>query len=87
MPSDNHTAGVAARDPSLLALVLNKRIVASVADIPATQWDALASATAGATNPFLRHAFLLALQESGCASPQDTGWQAQYLLWAGREPG
>jgi predicted N-acyltransferase len=61
---------------------LNKRIVASVAKIPATQWDALATAT-GASNPFLRHAFLLALEESGCASPQ-TGWQAQFLtLWDG----
>jgi predicted N-acyltransferase len=61
---------------------LNLRIVESVAAIPATQWDALAAAT-GAANPFLRHAFLLALEESGCATPE-TGWQAQFLtLWEG----
>ena len=42
------------------------------------QWDALAG-----SNPFLSHAFLLALQESGCATPE-TGWRAQFLtLWQG----
>lgn len=52
------------------------KIVENLADIPAGQWDVLAG-----DNPFLRHAFLLALQESGCAVPR-TGWQAQFLtLW------
>lgn len=51
-------------------------IVTTIADLPAAQWDAL---TGG--NPFLCHAFLAALQESGCAT-QRTGWQAQFLaLW------
>jgi hypothetical protein len=52
---------------------LNIRIVETIADIPADQWDALAG-----DNPFLRHAFLDALQQSGCASPA-TGWQAQFI--------
>ena len=52
------------------------QIIESIAAIPARQWDALAG-----TNPFLSHAFLAALQESGCATPE-TGWRAQFLtLW------
>lgn len=52
------------------------RIIESLAAIPAAQWDALAGG-----NPFLSHAFLIALQESGCATPE-TGWHAQFLtLW------
>ncbi len=50
------------------------RIIDTLADISATEWDAL---TGG--NPFLRHAFLSALQECGCAVP-GTGWQAQFLV-------
>lgn len=49
------------------------RIIESIPDIPAAQWDALAG-----DNPFLSHAFLSALQESGCATPQ-TGWQARFV--------
>ncbi len=38
-------------------------------------------AATGAGNPFLSHAFLFALEETGCASPE-TGWHTQYLtLW------
>ncbi len=54
------------------------QIIASLAHIPAAQWDALNDG-----NPFLSHAFLSALEASGCATPQ-TGWQAQFLtLWQG----
>lgn len=48
-------------------------IVESLSGIPPAQWDALAG-----NNPFLSHAFLRALQESGCATPR-TGWKAQFL--------
>ncbi|MBU1692046.1 MAG: GNAT family N-acetyltransferase [Gammaproteobacteria bacterium] len=52
------------------------KIIETIADIPEAQWNALAG-----NNPFLSHAFLRALQESGCASPR-TGWKAQFLtLW------
>ena len=47
----------------------------AIADIPAVQWDSLAG-----SNPFLSHAFLRALQDSGCATPQ-TGWRAQFLTF------
>ena len=44
--------------------------------IDARQWDALAG-----DQPFLRHAFLLALHETGCASRQ-TGWAPHFMaLW------
>jgi predicted N-acyltransferase len=52
------------------------KIIDNIADIPVAEWDALAG-----DDPMLSHAFLLALQESGCAAPQ-FGWQAQFLtLW------
>ena len=54
------------------------RIIEKIADIPASQWDALAE-----NNPFLKHAYLSALQETGCATPE-TGWQAQFItIWEG----
>ena len=46
------------------------RFVEDLAELPAAQWDALAGG-----QPGLRHAFLHALQASGCASPA-TGWRA-----------
>lgn len=54
------------------------KILEDVADIPATDWDALSNG-----NPTLSHAFFYALQESGCAMPQ-FGWKAQFVtLWLG----
>jgi hypothetical protein len=50
------------------------RVADSLAGISATQWNAL---TGG--NPFLRHEFLAALSDTGCASAR-TGWQPQFLL-------
>jgi predicted N-acyltransferase len=50
------------------------RVAESLAGVPAAQWNALA-----AGSPFLRHEFLHALLESGCASAR-TGWQPQFLL-------
>jgi len=52
------------------------QVVDSLASIPASDWDALAG-----HHPLLSHAFLLALQESGCASA-DTGWAPCHItLW------
>ncbi|MGY4397961.1 putative N-acyltransferase [Sphingomonas sp. UYAg733] len=47
------------------------RIAHGVAAIAPAEWDACA----GAGNPFLSHAFLSILEESGSVTPQ-TGWQA-----------
>jgi predicted N-acyltransferase len=51
------------------------RFLDSIAQIDAQRWNALA----GGTQPFLRHEFLLALEESGCAAPR-TGWEPKHLV-------
>ena len=54
------------------------RILASLDDVPAADWDALAGG-----NPTLAHAFLDSLHRAGCASAA-TGWAPQYLTaWDG----
>ncbi|HWK54024.1 MAG TPA: GNAT family N-acetyltransferase [Hyphomicrobiales bacterium] len=53
------------------------RTLHSITEISATEWDALA----GNGYPFLRHAFLLALEQSGCATAQ-TGWEGTHLLFS-----
>jgi len=51
------------------------RFLKSIAQIDAASWNALA----GASQPFLRHEFLLAIEESSCAVPR-TGWTPAHLL-------
>jgi predicted N-acyltransferase len=51
------------------------RIARSLAEVDAAGWNALP----GAERPFLRHEFLLALEQSGCACPA-TGWDARHVL-------
>lgn len=50
------------------------RIIDSIHDVPAQQWDALAG-----DDPFLSHAFLGALESTGCVGA-DTGWAPCHLL-------
>src|SRR5690606_11559860 len=56
------------------------RVVPSMGDFTAAEWAGLAGTTRGRPgyNPFLSHAFLSALEDSGCAIPR-TGWQGQHL--------
>ncbi|MDY6947989.1 MAG: peptidogalycan biosysnthesis protein, partial [Pseudomonadota bacterium] len=54
---------------------MHTRIVASLDDIPAAQWNALALGG----NPFVRHEFLLALEHAGCVG-QAAGWVPNHLL-------
>src|SRR5512140_131160 len=59
------------------------RTVHGLSEVPAAAWDALVEADPERATPFLRHAFLLALEECGCAT-QRTGWRARHLtLWRG----
>lgn len=51
------------------------RIVPSVGALPAGEWDALA----GGGNPFVSHAFLTALEDSGSVGP-GTGWSPAPLV-------
>lgn len=57
-------------DPTSLTLALHPRIT----EISAGEWDACA----GNDNPFISHAFLSALEESGSTGPR-TGWLPQHL--------
>ena len=49
--------------------------LAHLRDLPAATWDALVPAG----QPFLRHAFLSALEDSASVAP-DTGWAAEHLV-------
>jgi uncharacterized protein len=51
------------------------RVVSRIADVDAAAWDACA----GKGDPFLSHAFLLALEDSGSATAKK-GWQPQHLV-------
>jgi hypothetical protein len=51
------------------------RFLDSIAQIDARRWNVLA----GGSQPFLRHEFFLALEESGCAAAR-TGWEPQHLV-------
>jgi len=50
----------------------------AIAEIPAEEWDALSSHEREAASPFVRHAFLAALEESGSASAR-SGWSPCHL--------
>src|SRR5580698_7332004 len=57
-----------------LTLTLHQKI----ADVPAADWDACA----GTGNPFVSHAFLSALEDSGSANSR-TGWLPQHAVLRG----
>ncbi len=54
---------------------ISVKVLTKISDIPAEEWDACA----GTTNPFVRHAFLNALEESGSVTDK-TGWLPQHLI-------
>lgn len=51
------------------------KLVSDLTAVPAAEWDACA----GGDNPFLSHAFLTALEDSGSATGE-AGWQPQHLV-------
>lgn len=59
------------------------RFIRSLSEIDALEWDGLVQGSIGPVraNPFLRHAFLHSLHESGAACKK-TGWDPHYLtIW------
>jgi predicted N-acyltransferase len=50
----------------------------AIAEIPAEEWDALFAHERDVASPFVRHAFLAALEESRAASAR-TGWSPRHL--------
>jgi len=63
-------------------VAIRLRVVEAIGAIDAARWDACA----GATNPFVSHAFLLALEESGCIGGR-TGWLARHVVAEDAEGG
>ena len=55
------------------------RVVDRIAEIPATVWNGLAQATGGERNPSISHAFLAAMEDSGCVGGK-TGWLPQHVV-------
>ena len=61
------------------------RVLNSPLDVHATDWNALLSSQSrdGSLNPFMRHEYLAAMQESGSANT-NTGWTPRFVtLWDG----
>jgi predicted N-acyltransferase len=62
------------------------RVQHSIADIDRAAWGKLTSTSKDAGNdsynPFVSHAFLAALEKSGCATTE-TGWHGQHLILEG----
>lgn len=54
---------------------LSARLLGSVHDVPAREWDALNTSD----NPFVSHAFLSSCEDSGSVGP-GTGWQAAPIV-------
>ena len=54
---------------------IKARVIESISDIPGPVWDNLT----GSDNPFISHAFLNALEETGCVS-NETGWLPHHLV-------
>jgi predicted N-acyltransferase len=64
---------------------LSAAVLASTGEILAATWNALVPSTGGKPdNPFLDHAFFLALEESGSATRR-TGWQPQHIILSGAD--
>jgi predicted N-acyltransferase len=56
------------------------QVASRIAELPAAEWDACA----GEHNPFVRHAFLSALEDSG-STTAETGWLPQHLAMSDRD--
>src|SRR5689334_8699377 len=59
---------------------MDVRVVQSLEEVGQERWDALLSPR---STPFMRYAWLWALEKSGCAAPR-SGWNPRHLtLWRG----
>jgi len=54
-------------------------VLPAISTVAAAEWDALFAHEAELASPFVRHAFISALEESGSATPA-TGWTPRHLL-------
>ncbi len=72
------------REPCLSEIDYVTRVFSSPLDIAPDDWNALL-VNGSDPSPFMRHEYLAALHESGCAREQ-AGWQPRFVtLWRGAE--
>jgi uncharacterized protein len=57
-------------------IVSRARLLRSIAEVEASEWNALVGSAA---QPFLRHEFLLSLEEAGCTTAK-TGWMPEHVI-------
>jgi uncharacterized protein len=57
-------------------IVSRARLLRSITEVEASEWNALVGSAA---QPFLRHEFLLSLEEAGCTTPK-TGWTPEHAI-------
>jgi len=55
------------------------RVTPSIGNIDAPAWDACANPSATTYDPFVSHAFLKALEDSGTVGAQNTGWLPHHV--------
>jgi predicted N-acyltransferase len=55
-------------------------VVSRIAEIEAEDWDACANPDPATHDPFLSHAFLKALEDSGCVGDKRTGWLPHHIV-------
>ena len=58
---------------------MKARIITSLDEVSAKDWEGLANPDPAKFNPFISHAFLSALEKSGSAT-SETGWGARHVL-------
>ncbi len=58
---------------------MKTRIITSLDEVSAKDWDGVANPDPATFNPFISHAFLFALEKSGSAT-KETGWAARHIL-------
>ncbi len=58
---------------------ITARVLKTLGDVAPANWDVLANPDPATYNPFISHAFLLALEKSGSANAK-TGWQSSHLV-------
>ena len=60
--------------------MVKARVLTALGQIPAASWDALANPVPENFDPFLSHAFLSALEDSGSVGPETTGWLPRHIV-------
>src|SRR4051812_24907434 len=75
MPTRSSSRGSCRQVPDTLTAT----IAGAASEVDAKVWNGLVAATDPHLNPFLDHAFFVALEQSGSASKR-TGWQPRHVV-------